>query len=108
MKKFAEWWGDNWHIVTFGSLTLIAVINLYQSTVGHKIEVTQVSQENPGCIYLESSRLGAGQHYMICGGQITLVRTKNAADPVQVSQETVENAIAPEPETTATTAPAAK
>jgi len=107
MKKFADWWGDNWHIATFGTLFVVAMINLYQSTVGHKIEVTQVSQENPGCIYLESSRLGAGQHYMICGGQITLVRVKSETNPEEVSQAAVDNAIAPEPtEPAATTTPA--
>jgi len=96
MNKFSEWFGDNWPTVVFGTLFIIGGYGIYSKTVGHQIEVTQISQENPGCIYLESSRLGSGQHYMICGGQITLVRTKGDADPEEVSQAAVENAITPD------------
>jgi hypothetical protein len=102
MKKFADWFNNNWHIVLFGTLMVIGLLNIYESTAGHKKEVTLVSQQNAGCIYLESSRLGEGQHYMICNGQITLVRVGDVnKNPSEVSTEVVEDAVA-------TPAPAAK
>lgn len=102
MNTVMKWWNNNWHIAVFGGLMVIALLNIYDATAGHKKEVTLVSQQNAGCIYLESSRLGEGQHYMICDGQITLVRIGDSTkNPSEVSTEVVEEAVttpAPAPE----------
>lgn len=94
MKKFTDWFSDNWHIALFFVVAIVGVNNIYKSTAGHKKDVTLVSQQNAGCIYLESSRLGEGQHYMICDGQITLVRIGDPTqEPSEVSSEVVNEAV---------------
>jgi hypothetical protein len=97
VSKFVS---DYWFPIVMVSCGIGLVSSLYSATIGHQREVTRISQQNPGCIYLESSRLGVGQHYMICNGQITLVRAQDSTDPQEVSDATVENAIAPEPTAT--------
>lgn len=95
---------DNWFpIVMFSSLGGLLVTTL-GSIAQHREEVKNISLQNAGCIYLESSKLGEGQHYMICNGQITLKRLQDGE--ANNSEQALEEAI-PEATNTATPTPGA-
>lgn len=92
-EKIVKWISNNawfaFFIVSFGFM----LYSLANSTYRHKQEVRDISTQNASCIYLESSDLGEGQHYMICEGQIVLKRlsdgTEEQPTPEQQLQEVV-------------------
>jgi hypothetical protein len=85
---------DNWFSLLMLGVVSTAVISVVTSVAGHREEVRNISVQNAGCIYLESSKLGEGQHYMICNGQITLKRLQEGEelDPEQALQEAIPDA----------------
>lgn len=72
---------DNWFSIVMLSVTAAAFTSVIGSIAQHREDVRQVSVQNAACIYLESSKLGDGQHYMICNGQITLKRLQDGDAP---------------------------
>jgi hypothetical protein len=95
---------DNW----FPIVMLSCVVGSFTAVLGniaqHREEVRTISVQNASCIYLESSKLGEGQHYMICNGQITLKRLQDGetTDPDQALEAAI-----PAPTNTATPTPSA-
>jgi hypothetical protein len=85
---------DNWFSLLMLGVVSTAVISVVTSVAGHREEVRNISVQNAGCIYLESSKLGEGQHYMICNGQIALKRIQDVEeiDPKQALQEAIPDA----------------
>ncbi len=85
--KVGKWIKDNlwfaFFIVSFSFL----LYSLLSSSYEHKKEVQDISKQNAGCIYLESSDLGDGQHYMICEGQIVLKRLSDEDTQVNVEEK---------------------
>ena len=78
-------------------LLLFYIVGKYEENV------SQVTRQNSGCIYLESSRLGVDQHYMLCDGRINLVHL--AADgetPTVEAVDVIQNAVEPETATVST------
>ena len=97
MNKFYEWVGNNKGNLALAALIGIPSLVLITAISNHEERVTQVTRQNPGCIYLESSRLGVNQHYMLCDGNINLVHLAGdgelpAVEPVDVIQNAVEPA----------------
>lgn len=93
---------DNWFSLLMLGVVSTSLISVVSSVAGHREEVQSISVQNAGCIYLESSDLGEGQHYMICNGQISLKRLQDgeAVDPEQALEEAipdVSNAATPTP-----------
>ena len=82
---------DNWFSLLMLGVVSTAVISVVSSVAGHREEVQGISVQNAGCIYLESSKLGEGQHYMICNGQIALKRLQDVEeiDPEQALEEAI-------------------
>jgi hypothetical protein len=73
-NKYGVWFAENW-LSAFCFLAFVSIIgSLIADVIDHRNDVREVSKQNAGCIYLESSDLGDGQHYMICDGQIVLKR----------------------------------
>ena len=85
---------DNWFSMLMLGVASTAVISVVNSVAGHREEVQGISIQNAGCIYLESSKLGEGQHYMICNGQIALKRLQDGEeiDTEQALEEAIPNA----------------
>lgn len=71
---------DNIFSLAFLTLAVVGVVSLLSNVAGHREDVQSVSVQNAACIYLESSKLGEGQHYMICNGQITLKRLQEGKE----------------------------
>lgn len=93
---------DNWFSLLMLGVVSTSLISVVSSVAGHREEVQNISVQNAGCIYLESSDLGEGQHYMICNGQIALKRLQDdeAIDPELALEEAipdVSNAATPTP-----------
>jgi hypothetical protein len=90
--KFKEFIAENsWNILLGLGFFLIG-FTLIESISRHKNEVRDISTQNVGCIYLESSKLGESQHYMVCDGQIFLKRldeVENARTTEERIQEVV-------------------
>jgi hypothetical protein len=84
----------------------IPLLLLFYIVGKHEENVSQVTRQNSGCIYLESSRLGVDQHYMLCDGRINLVHL--AADgevPAVEAVDVIQNAVdEPAPATVSTPA----
>lgn len=82
---------DNWFSLLMLGVVSAALISVVSSISGHREEVQNISVQNAECIYLESSKLGEGQHYMICNGQITLKRLQagEAIDPEQALEKAI-------------------
>ena len=95
---------DNWFSLLILGVVSTALISVGNSIAGHREEVQTISVQNAGCIYLESSKLGEGQHYMICNGQIALKRVADGeqTDPEQALEEAI-----PDVSNTATPTPVA-
>ena len=72
---------NHWFEITMFSCFGAALFSVLASVAEHREEVQAISVQNAGCIYLEKSELGAGQHYMICNGQITLKRLQEGETP---------------------------
>jgi len=88
IKSFVS---DNWFSLLMFGAAATGLISIITSVAEHREEVKTVSVQNAGCIYLESSKLGEGQHYMICNGQIVLKRITDGAqtDPAQALEEAI-------------------
>lgn len=95
---------DNWFSLVMFGVVGASLTSILGSLASHREDVRAVSVQNAGCIYLESSRLGDGQHYMICNGQITLKRLQEGetTDPEQALEEAI-----PDAANTATPTPSA-
>jgi hypothetical protein len=95
---------DNWFSIVMFSVAGAGLTSVFGSIAQHREDVQAVSMQNAGCIYLESSKLGEGQHYMICNGQITLKRLQEGetTDPEQALEEAI-----PAATNTATSTPSA-
>jgi hypothetical protein len=105
MTKFYEWVGKNTGGITVAAFIIIPLLLLLFSVARHESKVTQVTRQNPGCIYLESSRLGVDQHYMLCDGRINLVHLAAEGElPAPEVVDVIQNAVEPAP--VATTTPA--
>lgn len=103
VKSFVS---ENWFSMCMIAVAGSAVSSLIIGAAQHKQEVQTVSVQNAGCIYLESSKLGEGQHYMICDGQITLKRIR---DGEQVDADTALQEVLPtEPANAASQTPPPK
>lgn len=81
----------------------LIISSMITDIVQHKHEVRTVSIQNAGCIYLESSKLGDGQHYMICDGEITLKRI-NEEEQID-AEKALEEVLPTEPATATTPSP---
>ena len=93
---------DNWFSIVMLSVVATAFTSVIGSIAQHREEVRLVSVQNAECIYLESSKLGDGQHYMICNGQITLKRlqegeTANTDQALEQAIPAATNAATPTP-----------
>lgn len=96
MSKFFKWVSENTTGLLFAAGLGIPLFLLLYIVAKHDDEVTQVTRQNAGCIYLESSRLGVNQHYMLCDGNINLVHL--AADgetPAVEAVDVIQNAVEP-------------
>lgn len=82
---------DNWFSLLMLGVVATGLFSILGNIAQHREDVQSVSVQNAGCIYLESSRLGEGQHYMICNGQITLKRLQDGetTDPEQALEEAI-------------------
>ena len=85
---------------SFPLMIALALGTMLYSTLSdiqkHKIEVEAISKQNVDCIYLESSDLGKGQHYMICNNQIVLKRLSDVPANDAAAKQ-LEAALPPEP-----------
>lgn len=98
-----KWVADNYWMMIFTGLFFTGAYSLISSAAEHKYQVQEISKQNAACIYLESSKLGDGQHYMICNGQIILKRLSD-----EVPQETTEEKLEEVVPANATATPPAK
>jgi hypothetical protein len=82
-NKYVAWFTENWFTVFFFIAFALIITSVSINVSNHRNGVQGVSKQNAGCIYLESSDLGDGQHYMICDGQIVLKRLvdEDAVEP---------------------------
>lgn len=103
--KILKWVSDNmwfaFFIVSFGFMMYSLASSAYQ----HKREVQEISKQNAACIYLESSDLGEGQHYMICEGQIVLKRLSDGTEEQPTPEQQLEEVV-PTEASNGTTPPA--
>lgn len=92
-NKYVEWFSENGF--TLGALLFFLVImgSLMSNVISHRNSVRDISTQNAGCIYLESSDLGAGQHYMICDGQIVLKRLVDEDEVEAKTEEKLEEVV---------------
>lgn len=103
MSSAKSFVSDNWFPIVMLACAFAVTTSTLGSIAQHREEIQTISVQNAGCIYLESSKLGEGQHYMICNGQITL---KRIADGESVDAEkALEEVLPMEPANTATPAP---
>lgn len=96
-KKFVS---DNWFSLMMLGVFGVGLTSIISNAAQHREEVQTISVQNAGCIYLESSDLGSGQHYMICQGQIVLKRVSD-----ETTQETPEEKLEEAVPTNATATP---
>lgn len=75
--KIVKFLLDNGWFIACMLILAIGLYNIGSSLVEHRNQVQELSKQNAACIYLEKSDLGAGQHYMICDGQIVLKRVSD-------------------------------
>jgi hypothetical protein len=97
MNKFYDWVGKNKGNLALAAIIVVPSLALFTAISNHEEKVTQVTRQNAGCIYLESSRLGVNQHYMLCDGNINLVHLAGdgelpTIEPVEVIQDAVDAA----------------
>jgi hypothetical protein len=92
-NKYVAWFTENWF--TVGMLLFFAMIigSFASNIISHRNSVQGVSTQNAGCIYLESSDLGEGQHYMICDGQIVLKRLVDEDEVETKTEEKLEEVV---------------
>ena len=99
--KASNFLDRSWSGVILFAGAALATAYVVSGIMNHATEVKTVSLQNATCVYLESSDLGSGQHYMICNGNIVIVRAKQEeiADPEETLEEVlpvVENTTSPE------------
>lgn len=82
-----KWISDNYWMIVFSILFLTGTYSLISGVAEHKYQVQEISKQNASCIYLESSKLGDGQHYMICEGQIVLKRLVDGTQQANVEEK---------------------
>ena len=97
MSKFFKWVSENTTSLIVAAGLGIPLLLLFYIVGKHEENVSQVTRQNSGCIYLESSRLGVDQHYMLCDGSINLVHLAGdgeipSVEPVDVIQNAVDEA----------------
>lgn len=103
MNKFSKWVSENTTGLFIAAFVGIPVFLLFYTVARHEDKVTQVTRQNPGCIYLESSRLGVDQHYMLCDGNINLVHLAGEGEqPVIEPVDVIQNAVDAAPATPST------
>lgn len=100
-NKFGKWVKDNAWFAFFILSFSFMIYSIFSSSYEHKQEVQEISKQNASCIYLESSDLGDGQHYMICEGQIVLKRLTDETDQV-TTEEKLEEVVPTEASNAAT------
>jgi len=101
-NKYVVWLSENW-FTAFLFLAFVSIIGtLIADVIDHRNGVQGVSTQNPGCIYLESSDLGDGQHYMICDGQIVLKRLAEEGGVEPTTEEKLEEVVPTEAKPTTT------
>ena len=103
VAKIKTFVSDNWFSLMMLGIVGVGLTSIISNTADHREEVQTISVQNAGCIYLESSDLGAGQHYMICEGQIVLKRVSD-----ETTEETPEEKLEEVVPTNATATPPAK
>ena len=92
-NKYGVWFAENW-FTAFAFLLFASIIGtLIADVIDHRNGVRGVSTQNPGCIYLESSDLGEGQHYMICDSQIVLKRLAEEGEAEPTTEEKLEEVV---------------
>jgi len=97
MIKFSKWVSENTTGLLFAAVLGVPLLLLLFMVAQHENKVTQVTRQNPGCIYLESSRLGVDQHYMLCDGRINLVHLAGDDElPAPEAVDVIQNAVEPE------------
>jgi hypothetical protein len=86
----------------FAIVAAIFALHIVRDIDLHRQEVGEIAGQNPMCIYLESSDLGRGQHYMLCDNTITIKRIlKEDASESASSVDSIMNLIVPAPSTPA-------
>jgi hypothetical protein len=96
MTKFYEWVGKNKGNLALAAIIVVPSLALLSTVIRHEQNVSLVTRQNSGCIYLESSRLGVDQHYMFCDGRINLVHlAAEGEQPVSEPIDMIQNATAP-------------
>jgi DMSO reductase anchor subunit len=92
-NKYVAWFTENWFTVFFFLAFALIIGSLFTNVIDHRNDVRAVSKQNAGCIYLESSDLGDGQHYMICDGQIVLKRLADEDAVEPTTEEKLEEVV---------------
>ena len=92
-NKYVAWFTENGFTVFFSLAFVLIIGSLFANVIDHRNGVQGVSTQNPGCIYLESSDLGDGQHYMICDGQIVLKRLAEEGGVEPTTEEKLEEVV---------------
>lgn len=100
-----KWIQDNYWMAIFSILFLTGAYSLIGSAADHRNDVLEISKQNAACIYLESSDLGEGQHYMICEGQIVLKRLSDGTEEQPTPEQQLEEVV-PTEASNGTTPPA--
>lgn len=107
-NKFGKWIKENYWMVLFTILFLTGAYSIIGSAAQHKYDVLEISKQNAACIYLESSKLGEGQHYMICNGQIVLKRLSDQTVEQTTPEEKLEEVVPTEAANTSAPTPPTK
>jgi len=92
-NKYVAWLTENWFTAFFFLLLTLIIASVSINVSNHRNDVQGVSKQNAGCIYLESSDLGDGQHYMICDGQIVLKRLAEEGEAEPTTEEKLEEVV---------------
>jgi len=92
-KYYLTWFTENWFTVFFLFAFALIIGSLIANVIDHRNDVQGVSKQNAACIYLESSDLGDGQHYMICDGQIVLKRLADEDAVESTPEEKLEEVV---------------
>jgi hypothetical protein len=98
-NKYVAWFTENWFALFFFAAFALIITLVSVNANNYRNGVQGVSKQNVGCIYLESSDLGSGQHYMICDGQIVLKRLVDEDVAESTTEEKLEETIPTTPET---------
>lgn len=101
---------ENWFSLLMFGIAGAGLTSVITSVSEHREEVQTISVQNAECIYLESSKLGDGQHYMICNGQITLKRITEGEqpNPTQALEDAIPTEVATDAAAANKTAPPTK